>query len=57
MMKDQTFESLSFDDPRNHEKQKGYTCQCFVCGYRFLGPKRSVMCNLCINGKKPVDNS
>lgn len=42
------------DDPRNHE-YKGYICLCFVCGNKYLGPKRSVMCNLCANGKKPVD--
>lgn len=45
----------TFDSPRNHE-YTGYICQCFVCGHQYLGPKRSVMCKLCMDGKKPVDN-
>lgn len=53
-MNDQTFNTLDFDDPRNHE-YKGYICLCFVCGKQYLGPKRTIMCNLCANGKKPVD--
>ncbi|AKY04004.1 hypothetical protein [Enterobacter phage vB_ExiM_F5M1E] len=54
-MSARTFNHLpGADDPRNHE-YKGYICLCFVCGNKYLGPKRSVMCNLCANGKKPVD--
>ncbi|UZZ64176.1 hypothetical protein A71_98 [Escherichia phage A7_1] len=44
------------DNPRNHDC-KDYDCLCYCCGHRFAGPKRSIMCNLCLNKKKPVDNS
>ncbi|QUL77253.1 hypothetical protein [Escherichia phage UPEC06] len=44
------------DNPRNHDC-KDYDCLCYCCGHRFAGPKRSIMCNLCLNKKKPVDNN
>ncbi|AIA64794.1 hypothetical protein HL10_gp264 [Cronobacter phage CR8] len=54
-MSTRTFNHLpGADDPRNHE-YKGYICLCYVCGNKYLGPKRTIMCNLCANGKKPVD--
>lgn len=43
-----------FKDPRNYD-YKGYICQCIVCENQYLGPKRSMICNLCANGKKSVD--
>lgn len=53
-MNTRTFSLPALDDPRNHE-YKGYICLCAVCGHQYLGPKRSVVCNICSNSKKPVD--
>lgn len=49
-----TFKFPALNSPRNHE-DNSYCCLCFSCGNQFLGPKRSVICKVCIDGKKPVD--
>jgi len=40
---------------RDHPFDQRYLCQCFSCGQGYAGPKRSVICNLCLNRKKNVD--
>lgn len=40
---------------RDHPFDKRYLGQCFSCGKGYAGPKRSVLCNLCLNRTKTVD--
>lgn len=40
---------------RDYPLDAQYLCRCFSCGKGYAGPKRSVVCNLCLDRKKTVD--